>query len=306
MNNRTKLFTNEIRLAYEYAHKYCTYGPTLDNPPMSNKLADCAGLIFRAIWSLGGLIYPYNINSIHSMCPHIGMIRSNNISDVESKECVVCFQNNNLIGTEHISHVYYSLGGKSANDISKYDLGSNERIKEEQPFNHVPIDEWSDKTFLCCYYFPDDKKKDVPKIKPCEGCLGIATKTTGLYGGPSTAYYKLRTINKNDYLILLDVWVTNSGGNSFRCVQTMDGLQGYIFNDNIEPIVNEPTVKTVRGTDGVLNVRCGIGMDYEKVSEISEGEKVMCYCVNKGKDGTSWTNIKCGKRRGWVVSSYLK
>lgn len=304
MNSRTKLFTTEIRLAYEYAHKNCVYGSTCDYPPMSKGLADCASLIFRVIWLFGGLTCPYNIDSIHSMCSNIGMVKSTNIIDVELKECVVCFQDNNNVGTNHINHVFYSLGGSNGK-IDKYDLGSNTRILSEQPFKNVNIDEWSDKSFLCCYYFPDDKKKAVPKIKPCEGCLGIATKNTGLYSGAGTAYDKLRNVNKNDYLVLLDVWVTNKGGNTFRCVQTMDGLQGYIYNDSIKPLVNDFKLKTVKGTDGILNVRCGIGTDCEKVSEISEGEKVTCYCVNKDKNGISWTNVKCGKRRGWVVSSYL-
>lgn len=48
------------------------------------------------------------------------------------------------------SLTYYN----SANDIGKYDMGSNERIKAAQPYKKVAFDQWGDKSFYCGFRAP--------------------------------------------------------------------------------------------------------------------------------------------------------
>ena len=141
-----------IKSAYEYAHAHCNYGPT-DRcfPPMEDGLADCVGLVLRAFYTLGTNTCKRNINQALELCEISGLKKSTNFNDVAKYHCIVfmCPKND----PKNVSHVYYSLGGKSVASISKYDLGSNERIRSTQPFNNVPANQWTDKyNFMCLYH----------------------------------------------------------------------------------------------------------------------------------------------------------
>ena len=147
-----------IKDAYEYAHKFCHYAPT-DNsfPPMEDGKADCVGLALRAFYTLGYNHSKHNINEIGELCEVAGLTRSNDLADVASRHGIVCMCPKG--DTHNIAHVYYSLGGESYRNISKYDLGSEERIESDQPFTNAPANEWADRRSFLCIWFVDSMPK---------------------------------------------------------------------------------------------------------------------------------------------------
>lgn len=147
-----KSLDSAIKSAYEYAHTHCKYGPS-DRcfPPMEDGLADCVALILRAFYTLGTNTCKRNINQALDLCELSGLTKSLDFNDVARYHCIVfmCPKND----PKNVSHVYYSLGGKSVASISKYDLGSDERIRSTQPFKNVPANQWQDKyNFMCLYH----------------------------------------------------------------------------------------------------------------------------------------------------------
>ena len=154
----TKSLDDAIKSAYEYAHAFCHYAPTdMFFPPMEDGKADCVGLALRALYTLGYNHSKHNINEIGTLCERAGLVRSEKIEDVAKHHGIVlmCPKGDK----KNVAHVYYSLGGVSIQNISKYDLGSEERIKSEQPFDHVLANEWPGKReFLCIYYVKDTAK----------------------------------------------------------------------------------------------------------------------------------------------------
>lgn len=292
-----------IKDAYEYAHKKCHYAPCITYPPMENGNADCCGLVFRALYTLDINKRPRNINETIQLCELAGLKMSRNINDVWRVGGVVIMTPVN--DTRNISHVYYSMGGTGLTDINKYDLGSDERIKSKQPFNHVPVNEWSGKYSFACVYYPENLYPDVSYMDIKEGKTARIKTGTGLYTGAGTAWKKIRTLKKGTEIIAFSACVTNSKGNKFRYIETRDGVRGFVFGKTIEIYYYEPHNARVHGTDGALSVRCGAGVENTKVYEIKENSVVTVWCECPDNVGNIWANVSCGKYSGFVNSAYL-
>ena len=146
---------NAIRDAYLYAHTHCKYGPTDQSfPPFEDGKADCVGLALRALYTLGVNKIPRNINMIVDLCEKAGLTKSTSIKDVYKHHGIVLMCHKKDPNKNNIYHVYYSLGGNESTGISKYDLGSDERIKTIQPYKNVQPNEWTDKYEFKCIYYP--------------------------------------------------------------------------------------------------------------------------------------------------------
>ena len=294
-----------IRQAYTYAHAHCHYAPTDRHfPPFEDGAADCVGLILRAAYTMGYNEGAKNINQVIGLCEKMGLKKSTDINDVWRHHGVVCMQDKHLVGTVHVSHVYYSLGGKSLTDISKYDLGSNDRIKSPQPFQNVAVNEWAGKrNFLCCYYIPDEKLPDEPMFTAeCE-TLGIVVKEAGIYAGPGTAWRKLGTAKVGNTIVLRGI-VLNPSGNLWRAVR-YGNTEGYIFATAVTQKNFAEHDAFVRGTDGTLSVRVGAGGGCRKIADLKEGSKVRVIGKAKAADGKVWYNVKTKKLYGFVSGDYL-
>lgn len=295
-----------IKASYEYAHNNCKYGPTdRTYPPMEDGNADCCGLVFRALYLLNINKRARNINEIISLCELAGMKRSDNINDVFLKHCVVILCPNN--DTKNVSHVYYSLGGKSLNDISKYDLGSDKRIKATQPFNHVHAIEWSDKKILCCYYYVDDDKLPCNDIIPGYGVTGKFTKNSGVYDGAGVTFTRIASCSAGETCVCYPIFVTSSSGNVFRFVRIDKNVYGYVYHNNVAPL-SPPMANrcVVSGTDGFLNVRAGVGITKEIVGKLKENDIVTAVGEFKDSDDITWTNVQSNTLCGFVCSVHLR
>ena len=267
---------------------------------------DCVGLIYYALDLLGKYPKKCNIDEIGKMCESVGMVKTYDINRVWQRACVVCFQDDHNVGTEHVNHVYYSLGGKSLDDINKYDLGSEDRIQAKQPFFGVPVNEWEGKmSFLCAYYFES--------YTPCNdidltcGMTGFVTADTNLYEGAGTKWKKIYHIEKNTHCIIYPCIVTSPFENDFRLIQTMDGVKGYIIERAIAFDKRTFFEGVVTGTDGELNVRAGVGVDKPKISSVPEGECVYVNTLVFDSDGTLWANVTTGKNiSGFTAACHIK
>ena len=136
------MLDNAVREAYEWAHEHCYYAPTDQSFPVGDDgKMDCTGLMLRALTTLGLVHEPLNCDQINDMMGRLGFVQSTDIEDVYRYHGFVQWCYPHVVGTEHVNHTYYSLGG-DGRTISKYDTGAEWRLRAVQPFEGVPVDEW--------------------------------------------------------------------------------------------------------------------------------------------------------------------
>ena len=115
-----------VREAYDHAHACCHYGPTDRSFPVGEDgIMDCTG--------------------------QLGFVKTEDIEDVYRYHCFVQWVQPQWVGSEHVHHTYYSLGG-DGKTISKYDTGAEWRLRAVQPFEGVSVNEWGDGLVFKCAY----------------------------------------------------------------------------------------------------------------------------------------------------------
>ena len=146
--------------AYNHAHACCHYGPTDRSFPVGEDgIMDCTGLMLRALWWLGLINEPLNCDQIDQMMSRLGFVKSTDPEDIYRYHGFVQWCYPHVVGTEHVNHTYYSLGG-DGRAISKYDTGSETRLRSAQPFVGVPVDEWGGKLVFKHMWRPKAPQKD--------------------------------------------------------------------------------------------------------------------------------------------------
>ena len=131
-----------VREAYEHAHACCVYASTDRSFPVGEDgRMDCTGLMLRALWWAGYVDRAMNCDEADQLMGDLGFVKSTDPEDIYRYHGFVQWCEPHNVGTEHVNHTYYSLGG-DGRTISKYDTGSDPRIEAAQPFVGVPVDEW--------------------------------------------------------------------------------------------------------------------------------------------------------------------
>lgn len=302
-----------VKSAYDYAHEHCIYGRSdLSYPPGAPPkfMIDCVGLAYRALYEMGRYSHQMNIDQIINLCLSNGFSISYNESAVYKYNGFACYQNNGLEGTWHINHVYYSLGGSNINCINKYDLGSEERIKANQPFTNVAANEWTGKMhFYCHLYLEAAKTPDLPEISNTVLTSGIITADCGMYSGPGTNYRKVYNLKKNTNVLLHNIIVSSQNGNPFKLI-TYNGVKGYVYKTSVKELSFKEVKAIVTNTDSYLNLRQGPGASTPKIGEVHEGTAVIINGECTNSRGEVWANIqttnKNKKLYGWVAKMHLK
>ena len=147
-----EMLDNAVREAYEWAHEHCCYAPTDQSFPVGGDgKMDCTGLMLRALTTLGLVNEPLNCDQINERMGRLGFVMSTDIEDVYRYHGFVQWVLPQWVGSEHVNHTYYSLGG-DGRTISKYDTGSNQRIDAVQPFEGVRVDEWNGRYVFKCFW----------------------------------------------------------------------------------------------------------------------------------------------------------
>ena len=147
-----EMLDNAVREAYEWAHEHCYYAPTDQSFPVGDDgKMDCTGLMLRALTTLGLVNEPLNCDQINERMGRLGFVMSTDIEDVYRYHGFVQWVLPQWVGSEHVHHTYYSLGG-DGRTISKYDTGSDQRIDAVQPFEGVRVDEWNGRYVFKCFW----------------------------------------------------------------------------------------------------------------------------------------------------------
>ena len=294
-----------IKKAYEFTHKYCDYGRSdLSYPPGENGFLDCVGLVYRALYTMGHYTHAMNIDQVISLCTGLGMKKSTDINDVWLHHGVVCMQDKNNRGTQHVNHVYYSLGGTSVSDITKYDTGSRERIRSAQPFTHVPVNQWPDKRiFLCVLYLPDDS----PVGKPI--FIGTTKKALTLRELPGKGNAAVCNVPAKSKVKVYGV-VNTSRLNRWYFVSFGEHF-GYCYAGSVthKKYTIPKAYMTVKTPDNSLTCRVGAGVDYpifKLCPAVKNSAKLRIINRLTASDGTIWYNVYRGGLRFFVSGAWLK
>lgn len=183
-----ELLDSAVDQAYRYAHRFCRYAPTDRSFPVGEDgKMDCTGLMLRTLYLLGLVDEPLNCDQIDQQMGRLGFVKSTDIEDVYRYHGFVQWVLPEWVGSEHVHHTFYSLGG-DGKTISKYDTGSDWRIQSGQPFTGVPVDEWNGRyVFKHMWILPEypEKKKDK------DICIKIG-------GNEMSNMYKLDQIGRGD------------------------------------------------------------------------------------------------------------
>lgn len=149
-----------VKEAYDHAHAYCHYAPTDRSFPVGEDgRMDCTGIILRSLWWLDLIHEPLNCDQIDAMMGQLGFVKSTDPEDIYRYHGFVQWVLPQWVGSKHVHHTYYSLGG-DGQTISKYDFGSETRLRAIQPYVGVPADEWYGKyVFSHMWILPDMPRK---------------------------------------------------------------------------------------------------------------------------------------------------
>lgn len=298
----TASLDREITAAYDFAHRFCTYGPT-DNcfPPMEDGLADCVGLALRALYKLGYNHERHNINDIHKLCIAAGLERSNDAADACLHHGIVCMCPKG--DRANVAHVYYSLGGQNG-VIDKYDLGSNQRIKSDQPFHGCPVNEWPDKRdFLCIYFVPGGESFTAEELFKAKAKQDVILRERAGKGNKAVCM-----IAKGEEVSVLGA-VSTTLVNRWFFVKYKDRF-GFIYSGSFAykkyPIPKKKL--RVDAPDGFLNCRVGPGVSYpifKLLPSLKNGAKVRILNSIKDQSGTLWHSVYKNGLFFFVSGAYL-
>lgn len=140
-----------------------TYGDSHATPPCSDKIISCDRLEARALYDLGYTDQRQGgetCGTFPTWLPTHGWKKVTKKSEIKPGAIVAVKAKTQ----SHINHVFTVVSYDAKTDMcTKYDTGSNERIKTVQPFKNVALVEWPEREFVCAWNVPDDLKGATPK-----------------------------------------------------------------------------------------------------------------------------------------------
>lgn len=140
-----------------------TYGDSHATPPCSDKIISCDRLEARALYDLGYTDQRQGgetCGTFPTWLPAHGWKKVTKKSEIKSGAIVAVKAKTQ----SYINHVFTVVSYDAKTDrCTKYDTGSNERIKTVQPFKNVALVEWPEREFVCAWNVPDDLKGATPK-----------------------------------------------------------------------------------------------------------------------------------------------
>lgn len=147
-----------VASVYQMAHNGgYRYGNSTAIPPCADKIISCDRLIARALWNLGladqqrGGIVVGNMDAY--LVAH-GFQKNTMQSQVKANDIVLMGKNGQTVATAAWHAFFVTRYDPRTGKCDKYDMGSQMRIQQGQPFRNVPLDEWPDKYFYASYRVP--------------------------------------------------------------------------------------------------------------------------------------------------------
>lgn len=135
------------------------YGDDHDNPPCPPIACDRG--IFRALWDLDKKFQDQKAGgeTVYTADAYLtkhGFVKNTTLSNVKPNSIVFMKWNGDK-AFHWKDHMFYCTNyNHSTGKCSKYDFGSDDRIKAGGYFENVAFNEWSDRKFYASYRLPDD------------------------------------------------------------------------------------------------------------------------------------------------------
>ena len=131
-----------------------TYGDSRSRKPCADKKISCDRLVARTLFDLGFRDQRDGGEVCSTLDKYLvahGWKKVTQKSDIKAG-AVIAVRNKSH---SYIDHVFIvSSYNKEKDTCSKYDTGSDIRIKSVQPFKNVPLVEWSNRVFVCAWNVP--------------------------------------------------------------------------------------------------------------------------------------------------------
>lgn len=141
-----------------------TYGDSRADYPCDDGVISCDRLLARSDADASdqlGISLPaqpkggYTIYSMESYYDSTGLFdKITDLSQLQAGDRVLMYYDSN----NQPAHAYQIRNFRSVSDIDKYDLGSQDRINAGGYFEHVPVDEWTDRHFYAAWRLKTDNK----------------------------------------------------------------------------------------------------------------------------------------------------
>lgn len=187
-SNAAEVFLNAVARVAEVARTNgWTYGNSGVIPPCSDRFISCDRLVARALFDLGYVDQRVGgevIDTINGYLVSHGWERVTDRRKIKPGAVVAVRDIPMNVGK--VSHVFVVVSYDPNTDLcTKYDTGSNERIRAVQPFPNVKLVEWGHRVFECAWNVPDN-------LKGATAGGGASTVYNGLDYSPvyNLAYYK--------------------------------------------------------------------------------------------------------------------
>ena len=291
-------FLAAVKAVYQMAHKNgYIYHDSQTLPPCADKRISCDRLISRALWDLGYQSQPkggYTINNgIETWLIGLGFKKTTDKKQIKPG-AVICVGQS---GTK-TSHVFVINTYNTSTDYcSKYDMGSNDRIKATQPFNNVKLNEWPARHFIAAYNCPTEEKKTISNN----------ISTTKNYLSKGDKGQAVKTLQKNlNYVYNSNLTVDGEfGDKTLAAVKQfqkaagleVDGMYGQKSKVRLESLVAQKTADLAKKVTSTID----FSGYYAQISN-SGSDETGKYSGGQAGDqtGKEW-NIRSWYNRPWNV-----
>lgn len=289
-----------LRATYEMAHNLkWIYSDSQTIPPcIPDKRISCDRLEALACFILGYTAQPkggFVTSTMEQYLTKWGWTKITNQSELMGGDFVLFYKDGQSTATWE-SHAFALTYYNSPSDVGKYDLGSNDRIKANQPYKGVPLDEWSNRHFYAGFRAPIEGELD--------GTYTIESAVNREYGidaekeGTNVQLYK-------EYGNAQQVFtLTQVGGGYYKIANKSTGrvldvksgkavnqrnIQQYTWNNT-----NAQKWKPVKNADGSYTFQSALDNNFVidlSGANASNGRNIWLYTAN-GTKAQKWYLVK--------------
>jgi len=242
---------------YEMAHNLMwIYSDSHAIPPcIPDRRISCDRLPALATFILGYTSQPAGGFTVYNMERYLlswGWKKITNQSELQEGD-IILFKLDGTTAPMWKWHAFVLTYYNSPSDIGKYDTGSNERIASKQPYSHVALDQWGDRTFYAGYRAPYE-------ADALEGTYKITSAVNRKYG--------LDAEKKGDNIQLYKEY--GNAQQKFRIVYVDSGYY-----------------KIVCGNGKVVDVQSGKAKNRQNIHQYQwNGTKAQLWKMLKNSDGS--------------------
>lgn len=252
-----------------------TYGNSTATPPCADKIISCDRMIARALYNLGYTSQPKGGITVLNMESYLTKWGFSKITDASklAHGDIVLMKANGTSSPTAAWHTFLCDQFWGTDRIWKYDCGSQTRIQTAQPYQNVPLNEWSNKTFYCGFRVPNTSSdSDTTTTK-------TISKPTGSDAKISAGIYKICSKLNEDYVMDVACGSLDDRANIQLYKSNNTASQAFY----IYPMGNESYI--------IGNVQSG------KVFDIASGD------TNKGANVQQYKSNGTTAQRYWIQSS---